>query len=176
MALTITKAIWADTAQRQILASLQDPAARPAFIPCDDRHSLAAYRGHLHQVLRDLLPWADLWIIWLVLLPVVVPLHGAYWLWRRTRPQPGWLVDWENLRLQAVGQKNKGTCQLSPEMGLLAHHGQIEITHPTYGPVLTLFTAAASSDPQDQVAQENLARALAETLKLRPVGFRVQLS
>jgi len=39
-----------------------------------------------------------------------------------------------------------------------------------------LFTAATSSDPLDQIAQENLARTLAEKLKLRLVGCRVALN
>ncbi len=102
-------------------------------------------------------------------------MHGIFWLWWRTHPQPGWLVDWGGFRLQAVGQKHTDTCQLSADMGLLAHHRQMDITHPTRGPVLTLFTAAASSDPLDQSAQETLARILAEKLNLRLVGCRVAL-
>lgn len=166
-----SKALWADTTQRQLLRQLQDTSAPPVFIPCDDRHSFAAYRNGLSEVLGN----PVLLNFWLVL-PVVLPIITVYWFWRRTRPQPGWRVDWTDLQLQAVGQKNTHTLQLSLEMGLLAHHQQIDITHPSRGPLLTLFTAATSSDPLDQIAQENLARTLAEKLKLRLVGCRVALS
>ncbi len=165
-----SKAFWADTTQRQLLMHLQDTSAPPVFITCDDRRSLAAYRSCLSDVIGSPL----LFNFWLVL-PFVLPVVTFYWLWRRTRPQPGWRVDWVGLRLQAVGQKHTETCQLLPDMGLLAHHRQIDITHPTRGPVLTLFTAAASSDPLDQSAQEALTRTLAEKLHLRLVGCRVAL-
>lgn len=169
------KSLWDDTVQRQILARLQSATSPPLFIPCDDRHSLQAYRGHLFGLLQSLMCWPEFWLIWLIFLPVIVPVHAVYWFWRRTRPQPGWLLDWDNLRLRAVQQNTDATYPLSSEMGLLAHHRQIDITHPTHGPVLTLFTASASSDPLDQSAQESLARTLAEKLNLRLVGCRVAL-
>jgi len=147
MAFRNSKAFWPATTQRQLLLRLQDTYAPPAFIPCDDRRSFSAYRTSLSEVLGSPL-LLNFWFV----LPVVLPVITTYWFWRRTRPQPGWRVDWAGLRLQAVGQKHTDTCQLSAEMGLLAHHRQIDITHPTRGPVLTLFTAAASSDPLDQSA------------------------
>jgi hypothetical protein len=165
-----SKIFWEGTTQRQLLMQLRDSSTPPAFIPCDDRRSFAAYRGNLSEAIGSQL----LFNFWLVL-PFVLPVITVYWLLRRARPQPGWLVDWEGLRLEAVGQTNTDTCQLSAEMGLLAHHRQIDITHPTRGPVLTLFTAAASNDPLDQSAQETLARTLAEKLNLRLVGCRVEL-
>ncbi len=168
------KPLWDDTVQRQILARLQSATSSTLFIPCDDRRSLRAYRGHLFGLLQILLFWTA-WPIWLIFLPVIVPVHAVYWFWRRRRPQPGWLLDWDKLQLRAVQQKTDATYPLSPDMGLLAHHRQIDITHPTRGPVLTLFTAAASGDPLDQSAQESLARTLAEKLNLRLVGCRVAL-
>lgn len=168
MGLRPSKIFWAVTTQRQLLKHLQDTSAPPAFIPCDDRRSFAAYMDYLSDILDNL----SLFSSWFIL-PIILPVITVYWFWRRTRPQPGWLVHWEGLRLQAVGQKDIYTCQLSAEMGLLAHHRQIDITHPNRGPVLTLFTAAASSDPLDQSAQETLARTLSEKLKLRLVGCRV---
>jgi hypothetical protein len=170
MAFRHSKSFWADTTQRQLLLHLQDNAAPTAFIPLDDRRSFAAYRTNLSDVLGSPL-LLNFWFV----LPVVVPFITAYWFWRRTRPKPGWLVDWAGLKVQAVGQKQTATFQLSPEMGLLAHHRQIDITHPTRGPVLTLFTVAASSDPLNHSAQEALARTLAEKLHLRLVGCRVAL-
>jgi hypothetical protein len=164
------KDFWADTTQRQLLIRLQDTSVPPPFIPCDDRRSFTAYRSSLTDVLSSTL----LFNFWFAL-PIVIPFHGIFWFWQRICTQPGWNVDWTGHRLQAVGQKHNDTCQLSPELGLLAHHRQIDITHPTLGPVLTLFTAAASSDPLDQSAQENLARTLAEKLNLRLVGCRVAL-
>lgn len=164
------KVFWGDTAQRQLLMRLQNTSSPPAFIPCDDRRSFAAYRSSLSGVLGSTL----LFNFWLAL-PIVISFHSIFWFWQRIRTQPGWHVDWTGLRVQAVGQKHKDNCQLSPEFGLLAHHRQIDITHPTLGPVLTLFTAAASSDPQDQSAQESLAKTLAESLNLRLVGCRVAL-
>ncbi len=162
--------LWEDTTQRQLLRNLQFNSAPPAFIPCDDRRSFAAYRTSLSEVLGLTLSF-NFWLV----LPIVIPIHGIYWWLKRIRTQPGWHVDWIHLRVQAVGQKNVRDFQLSADMELLAHHRQIDITHPTAGPVLTLFTAAASNDPLDQKAQENLARTLADTLKLRLVGCRVAL-
>ncbi|WP_295550201.1 hypothetical protein [Limnohabitans sp. Rim8] len=169
------KLLWDDTGQRQILARLQSPTSTPLFIPCDDRRSLQAYRGHLFGLLQSLLFWTDFWPIWLIFLPFIVPVHACFWFWRRTQPQPGWLLDWDNLQLKSAQQNTDATYPLSPDMGLLAHHRQIDITHPTRGPLLTLFTAAASTDPLDQREQENLARTLAEKLNLRLVGCRVAL-
>lgn len=169
------KPSWDDTVQRQILARLQSATSSTLFIPCDDRHSFAAYRGHLFQLLQNLLFSTEFWRIGLIFLPVIVPVHAVYWFWRRRRPQPGWLLDWDRLQLRAVQQKTDVTYPLSPDMGLLAHHRQIDITHPTRGPVLILFTAAASGDPLDQSAQEALTRTLAEKLHLRLVGCRVAL-
>jgi hypothetical protein len=47
------KLLWDDTGQRQILARLQSPTSTPLFIPCDDRRSLQAYRGHLFGLLQS---------------------------------------------------------------------------------------------------------------------------
>jgi hypothetical protein len=168
------KPVCGDTAQRQMLARLQSATSSTLFIPCDDRHSFAAYRGHLFQLLKILL-CTELWPIGLIFLPVIVPVHAVYWFWRRRRPQPGWLLDWDKLQLRSVQQKTDVTYPLSPDMGILAHHRQIDITHPTRGPVLILFTAAASGDPLDHNAQEALTRTLAEKLHLRLVGCRVAL-
>jgi hypothetical protein len=60
-------------------------------------------------------------------------------------------------------------------MGLLAHHRQIDITHPTRGPLLTLFTAAGSNDSQDAVILETLATTLVDKLQLRLVGCRITM-
>lgn len=168
------------TVQCLVLAAVQDESSGSVFIPCVDRSSKAAFRSSLSGLLAGGMLWGDIWFLKLVLLPLVLPLYVAYWFWRRRRPQPGWLIDWDHRRVQAVRQKhnnnnNNNNCPLTPEMGLLAHHRQIDITHPTRGPVLTLFTAAPSRDPQDQLAQEALAQALAERLSLRLVGCRVQL-
>lgn len=172
MAFRHSKTLWADTTQRQLLILLQDTSAPPSVIPCDDRCSYAAYRTSLSDVFGIGSPFlVNFWPLMLI----VIPVHSIFWFWRRTRPKQGWLVDWAGLKVQAVGQKQTATFQLSPEMGLLAHHRQIDITHPTRGPVLTLFTAAASSDPLDHSAQEALARTLAEKLNLRLVGCRVTL-
>lgn len=139
------------------------------FMPCMDRSSKAAFRKALSDLFTSTLPLPELWFL---LIPLV-PFYIAHWFWRRQRPHPGWLIDLHERKLESIRQKNHKTCQLTLEMGLLAHHRQIDITHPTRGPVLTLFTAAPSNDPQDKLALENLAQTLAKRLQLRLVGCRV---
>ncbi len=161
--------LWTHTAQRLALARLEADTSGTWFLPCADRCSKAAFRASLSDLFTNTLPVPELWFL---LLPVL-PFYTVYWFWRRLRPQPGWLIDMNPKHLQAIRQKQPKTLQLTPELGLLAHHRQIDITHPTRGPVLTLFRAAPSSDPQDALALENLTRTLAERLQLRLVGCRV---
>jgi hypothetical protein len=163
---------WTVTAQRLVLADIRTDATSEIFLPCQDRSSKAAFRASLSKLFLSTFPIPELWI----LLWPVLPFYVAYWFWQRHRPQPGWLIEIQKRSLQAVRQKQPKSYLLTPEMGLLAHHRQIDITHPTQGPILILFTAAPSSDPQDAIALENLANTLAEQLQLRLVGCRVALN
>ena len=119
----------------------------------------------------------ELWLY--LLLPIkllLFPVYLGYVYWRCRQAQPGWKIDFAQGRVQAVRQHNNGCLQLEPGLGLLAHHRRIEITHPINGPLLTLFTATCSRSAADQQAQERLAQLLAERLRLRLVGLRVDLS
>jgi hypothetical protein len=160
---------WLKTAQHFVLHDLQASSEGGIFIPCVDHHSKAAYRSSL----SDLCSGA--FAMWPIVL-LLVPLHAAYWFWQRRRPQPGWQIDLRQRSIVSVRQKRQQTFMITPEMGLLAHHQQIDITHPTRGPLLTLFTAAQSTDPQDAIALEALARSLVEKLELRLVGCRITMS
>jgi hypothetical protein len=164
--------LWTHTAQRLALDILMAHTSDKLFLPCADRCSKAGFRASLSGFFTNTLPASELWFFLLPLLP----FYTAYWFWRRLRPQAGWQIDMNRKHLDAVRQKLPHSLQLTPEMGLLAHHKQIDITHPTRGPLLTLFTAAPSRDAQDTLALENLARTLAERLQLRLVGCRVSLN
>ena len=145
------------------------------YLPCTDLVSALARRNALREYFAtSLVSGAPP----LILLPLLILLSPLVWLWidlSSRRPQPGWIIDQDALEICSVGQKVTRRLRLEPDMGLLAHHAVIEITHPARGPLLTLFTATASTDQEDKSAQEDLARLLANRLGLRLVGCRVNL-
>ena len=163
---------WKRSNQRVALDTLNASATGKFFLPCVDQCSKTALRSDVGDLLIDIMPISALWFLMIPLLP----FYLLYWIWRRTQPQPGWMIDFEKRTLQAVRQKDNGTCQLTNDMGILAHHRYIEITHPTRGPILTLITSPRSTQMEDLHAQEELAKQLADRLKLRWVGCRIELN
>jgi hypothetical protein len=166
----------ASTLQHTLLASAQTHTTGNFFLPAQDHCSRQARRNALrHWFFPEAM---DLGLV-LALLVFKIALTPAIWLfvrWRCTRPQAGWVIDFDSRTLHSVRQTRNVELALHPEMGLLAHGKVIEITHPTQGPLLTLFTATHSSTPQDRQAQEALTRLLAQKLGLRLVGCRVNLA
>lgn len=166
------------TVQQAFLEAIRRDIVGPLFLPQQDRCSKQAQRNALKQWLYPDSVLGE-WVLVLIFLVLKIPLTPAVWLfirWRSARPQAGWEIDFEARRLCSVRQNPALTLELTPEMGLLAHHRQIDITHPTHGPLLTLFTATTSSSAEHHKAQEDLATLLAQRLELRLVGCRVNLS
>jgi hypothetical protein len=161
---------WHKTAQHFVLHDIQASSEEEFFIPCVDHYS-KAYRSSLSDLCSGAFTMLNMWPFALLL----VPLHAAYWFWQRRKPQPGWQIDLRQRSIVSVRQKRQQTFMITPEMGLLAHHQQIDITHPTRGPLLTLFAAARSTDPQDAITLEALARSLVDKLQLRLVGCRITM-
>ena len=162
--------------QHVLLETLQAHSGGRLFLPCLDQSSPKAKRNAVIEWF-----WPEIMDFWLALalMPFKVLLLPAVWgflHWRAQRPQPGWDINFEARTLRAIQQQHNGLCPLEAGMGVLAHHRVIEITHLARGPVLTLFTATRSTDPEDQIAQEALARLLAERLALRLTGCRVNLA
>ena len=166
------RAPWSVTTQRLLLEELTTNTCGKMFVPCTDQTSRAGFRSGLSSLFTNSVGFIEILYLW----PVILPVYAAYWIWRRRQPASGWLLDMDRRCLQSVRQKQAQTHVLTPEMGLLAHHRQIDITHPTRGPILTLFSAASSADPQDTLAMQQLAMALADQLQLRLVGCRVALN
>ena len=164
--------LWTVTPQRLLLENLKANTCGKIFVPCSDQTSRAGFRASF----SNLFTGSGLLIIFWPLSLVVIPLHAARWFWRRRQAlPPGWMVDFDQRVIQTVRQKHQQTFELNHETGLLAHHAQIDITHPAKGPILTLFTAAPSRDPQDALALQDLAFTLSDRLQLRLVGCRVAL-
>ena len=163
---------WTVTPQRLVLEKLKKDTSGKIFVPCTDQTSRVGFRASFSNLFTGGVPLIGFWPLSLVILP----LHVAHWFWRRRQAPPGWMIDMDQRFIQAIRQKHQQTFELTQDMGLLAHHGQIDITHPTRGPIITLFTAAPSSDPQDTAALRDLALMLAERLRLRLVGCRVVLN
>jgi hypothetical protein len=161
---------WLKTAQHFLLHEIQASRGE-IFVPLVDHHSKAAYRSSLSDLCSGALTMVNLWPFALL----VVPLHATYWFWQRRRPPPGWQIDPCQRSIVSVRQKYRQSIKITSEMGLLAHHRQIDITHPTRGPLLTLFTAAGSNDSQDAVILETLAKTLVDKLQLRLVGCRITM-
>ena len=169
---THSRLSWTVTTQHHLLCDVQNEKSRKIYCPSADKYSKVAFRASLLNLFSNTVPFMGLGPLLLAFLP----FYMAHWFWQRHRQQPGWIIDLHQRSIQTVWQKYDHSYQLTSEMGLLAHHRQIDITHPSQGPILTLFTAASSKDPLDAKAMANLAHILADRLQLRLVGCRIDIS
>ena len=148
--------------------------SRELFIPLEDHFSVNAMKA-------DILDWftrtsgQGLPLINEFVKLLFLPAYLLFWFWRRAQKSPGWLVNFQNRTFTPIAQNNKVVLQGSDILGIHLHGQEIEITHPTKGPLITLHKFARIGDDDDLSALNQLVERLAARLNFRLVGQRAVL-
>ena len=153
--------------QHALVAQLQSGAPGPVFVP---RQDWAYEAGPVLTLLHLVNAWGELSVL-------LAPLLPAAWLLvclrRRARAllPAGWSLDGAQRLLRPVRQPGVAPLAMSPELGLLAHSGVIELCLPGQAPVGHLSSFYCNT-AADRAAVNQLARLLCERYGLRLVGAR----
>ena len=144
------------------------------FVPLEDRSSANAIKA-------DLLDWFShhegqgLPVLNELIKLLLLPLYLLFWFYRRTQKSPGWLVNFQTRTFTPIRQKNQTLLQGLDVFGVHLHGQQIEITHPTKGPLITLHKFSRVGNEEDLAALNQFTERLAFRLKFRMVGQRASL-
>ena len=158
--------------QHVLLRESQD--SLELFVPLEDRSSVNAIKA-------DLLDWffrhngQGLPVLNELVKLLLLPVYLLFWFYRRAQKPPGWLVNFQTQTFTPIRQGNQTQLQGSDLFGVHLHGQQIEITHPTKGPLITLHKFSRIGDEDDLAALNQFTERLAVRLKFRLVGQRPSL-
>ena len=144
------------------------------FVPLEDRSSVNAIKA-------DLLDWLTchngqgLPILNELIRLLLLPVYLLFWFYRRSQKPPGWIVNFQNRTFTSIRQKNQTHFHGSDLFGVHLHGQQIEITHPTRGPLVVLHKFSRIGNEADLRALNRLTECLAFRLQFRLVGQRATL-